>query len=102
MMESWGPGRLGAGPPSLPPPAAPPPGHHPPSASNAPPGGSTSSAAGHSHQHATGAAPIASPEGVSDVSFINSASINYPRNSASLVCLKYLSTSYILFSYVKQ
>ncbi|XP_076241723.1 potassium voltage-gated channel seizure [Calliopsis andreniformis] len=56
MMESWGPGRTGTPPPALPP---------PPAGSNN--GGATSAATANVAQTST-AAPIASPEGVSDVS----------------------------------
>ncbi|XP_015430216.1 PREDICTED: potassium voltage-gated channel subfamily H member 2 [Dufourea novaeangliae] len=55
MMESWGPGRTGTPPPALPP---------PPAGSN---NGATSAATANVAQPST-AAPIASPEGVSDVS----------------------------------
>lgn len=56
MMESWGPGRTGTPPPALPP---------PPAGSNN--GGATSAATATVAQPST-TAPIASPEGVSDVS----------------------------------
>ncbi|XP_076390675.1 potassium voltage-gated channel seizure isoform X3 [Megachile rotundata] len=56
MMESWGPGRTGTPPPALP---------APPSGSNN--GGATSAATANVAHHST-TAPIASPEGVSDVS----------------------------------
>ncbi|CAK9801234.1 Potassium voltage-gated channel subfamily H member 6 [Anthophora plagiata] len=56
MMESWGPGRTGTPPPALPP---------PPTGSNN--GGATSAATANVAQTST-TAPIASPEGVSDVS----------------------------------
>ncbi|XP_060828371.1 potassium voltage-gated channel subfamily H member 6 isoform X9 [Bombus pascuorum] len=56
MMESWGPGRTGTPPPALPP---------PPTGSNN--GGATSAATANVAQPST-TAPIASPEGVSDVS----------------------------------
>ncbi|XP_046813203.1 potassium voltage-gated channel unc-103 isoform X13 [Vespa crabro] len=56
MMESWGPGRTGTPPPSLP---------VPPAGSNN--GGATSVASANVVQPST-TAPIASPEGVSDVS----------------------------------
>ncbi|XP_017788037.1 PREDICTED: potassium voltage-gated channel subfamily H member 2 [Habropoda laboriosa] len=56
MMESWGPGRTGTPPPALPP---------PPAGSNN--GGATSAATANVAQTST-TAPIASPEGVSDVS----------------------------------
>ncbi|XP_076751204.1 potassium voltage-gated channel seizure isoform X3 [Xylocopa sonorina] len=56
MMESWGPGRTGTPPPALPP---------PPAGSNN--GGATSAATANIAQSST-TAPIASPEGVSDVS----------------------------------
>ncbi|XP_076293375.1 potassium voltage-gated channel seizure isoform X4 [Lasioglossum baleicum] len=55
MMESWGPGRTGTPPPPLP---------HPPAGSNI---GATSAATANVAQPST-TAPIASPEGVSDVS----------------------------------
>ncbi|KAK9293662.1 hypothetical protein QLX08_011450 [Tetragonisca angustula] len=56
MMESWGSGRTGTPPPALPP---------PPAGSNN--GGATSAATANVAQPST-TAPIASPEGVSDVS----------------------------------
>ncbi|XP_076680992.1 potassium voltage-gated channel seizure isoform X4 [Andrena cerasifolii] len=56
MMESWGPGRTGTPPPALPP---------PPTGSN---NGGATSAATANVAHPGTAAPIASPEGVSDVS----------------------------------
>nr|XP_050854294.1 potassium voltage-gated channel subfamily H member 2 isoform X12 [Vespula vulgaris] len=56
MMESWGPGRTGTPPPTLP---------VPPAGSNN--GGATSTATANVVQPST-TAPIASPEGVSDVS----------------------------------
>ncbi|XP_043669991.1 potassium voltage-gated channel unc-103 isoform X19 [Vespula pensylvanica] len=56
MMESWGPGRTGTPPPTLP---------VPPAGSNN--GGATSAATANVVQPST-TAPIASPEGVSDVS----------------------------------
>lgn len=56
MMESWGPGRTGTPPPALPP---------PPAGGNN--GGATSAATATVAQPST-TAPIASPEGVSDVS----------------------------------
>lgn len=55
MMESWGPGRTGTPPPSLP---------VPPAGSNN--GGAASTASANVQPSTT--APIASPEGVSDVS----------------------------------
>ncbi|XP_026671639.1 potassium voltage-gated channel subfamily H member 7 isoform X4 [Ceratina calcarata] len=57
MMESWGPGRTGTPPPALPP---------PPAGSNN--GGATSAATANVAQAGSTTAPIASPEGVSDVS----------------------------------
>ncbi|XP_029039428.1 potassium voltage-gated channel subfamily H member 6 isoform X9 [Osmia bicornis bicornis] len=56
MMESWGPARTGTPPPALP---------APPAGGNN--GGATSAATANVAQHGT-TAPIASPEGVSDVS----------------------------------
>ncbi|XP_018313312.1 potassium voltage-gated channel subfamily H member 2 isoform X11 [Mycetomoellerius zeteki] len=59
MMESWGPGRTGTPPPGLPP---------PPSGGSNNNGGATMSVITPSIIPQPGTAPIASPEGVSDVS----------------------------------
>lgn len=76
MMESWGPGRTGTPPPALPP---------PPTGSNN--GGATSAATANVAQPST-TAPIASPEGVSDVSkkkILRNTRKNQKRNVEFLI-----------------
>lgn len=97
MMESWGPGRTGTPPPALPP---------PPAGSNN--GGATSAATATVAQPST-TAPIASPEGVSDVSEVKpwkkifnfkypheknySLSLSFPLHPRKIIIFSNLSQS---------